>query len=201
MSNFALRTAVALGVLVSARAAFAQRPAEQPKSWELLVTSGALVPTGDQANSIKNAGTTAAQVSWMIRPSLGITGTFAWSRSRDVSMVSQPKLDVFSSDLGVEKRLGQRFRENAVTFRPFVGLGGGARSYNYRKLDEDATHNAAVYGAIGGEIGVRRVGVRIEARDYVSQFKPLVGAGQTATRNDVVVMVGLRFKRQHASDN
>ena len=200
MSTSALRSALVLGILVSARTSIAQTPT-QPKTWEVRFTSGALVPTGDQRNSLKNAGTTAAQVSWMIRPSLGITGMFAWSRSRDVAMVAQPKLDVFSSDLGLEARLGERFRESAVTFSPFVGMGGGARSYNYRKLDQDATHNLAGYAAVGGEIGVRRVGVRIEARDYVSQFKPLIGAGQSATRNDVVVMVGLRIKRQHAAQN
>ena len=201
MSNSALRTAVVLGVLVSGRTTLAQTTLEHPKSWELRFTSGALVTTGDQASSLKNAGTSAAQVSWLIRPSLSITGTFAWSRSRDVSMISQPKLDVFSSDLGLEKRLGQRFRESAVTFSPFMGVGAGARSYNYRKLDQDATHNVAAYGAIGGEIGVRRVGVRLEARDYVSQFKPLMGAGPSATRNDVVVMVGLRIKRHQATQN
>ena len=201
MSTLTLRTTVALGVLVSTRAVLAQTPSEQPKAWELRVTSGELVATGDQRNSLKNAGTTAAQISWMVRPSLAITGTFAWARSRDVSMISQPKLDVFSSDLGLETRLGKRFRESAVTFSPFIGAGAGARSYNYRKLNEDATHNLAAYGAIGGEIGVRRVGVRLEARDYVSQFKPLIGAGRSTTRNDVVVMVGLRIKQQHASQD
>jgi hypothetical protein len=200
MSATALRSVLVLGVVVSARSAIAQSPVTS-STWEARVTSGAFVPTGDQRNSLKNAGTTAAQVSWMVRPSLGITGTFAWSRSRDVGMIGQPKLDVFSSDLGVESRLGQMLAESAVTLSPFVGVGGGVRSYNYRKLDHDATHNLAAYGAVGGEIGVRRVGIRVEARDYVSQFKPLVGAGKSSTRNDVVVMVGLRIKRHNAAQN
>ena len=200
MSASALRSILVLGVVVSARTSLAQSPVVA-STWEARVTSGAFVPTGDQRNSLKNGGTTAAQISWMVRPSVGITGTFAWSRSRDVGMVGQPKLDVFSSDLGVESRLGQLFGESAVTFSPFVGIGGGARSYNYRKQDQDATHNIAGYAAVGGEVGVRRVGIRVEARDYVSQFKPLVGPGQSSTRNDVVVMVGLRIKRQHASQN
>ena len=108
-------------------------------------------------------------------------------------------LDAFTSDVGVETRGGTWREGRAVTFSPFVGLGAGARSYNYRKLDVDATHNLASYGAIGGEIGVRRVGVRVEVRDYVSGFRPLVGTGSSATRNDVVVMMGLRFKRRSAN--
>src|SRR5690349_4825938 len=151
-SASALRSALVLGVLASAGPALAQTPT-QTKTWEVRMTGGALVATGDQRSSLKNAQTSAAQVSWMVRPSLAVTSTFAWSRSRDVSMVAQPKLDVFSSDLGLESRLGERFRERAVTFSPFVGLGAGARSYNYRKLNEDATHNLAAYAAVGGEIG------------------------------------------------
>ena len=71
--------------------------------------------------------------------------------------------------------------------------GAGGRSYNYRKLDVDATHNLAAYGSVGGELGIRRVRVRLEARDYVTGFKPLAGEGAARTGNDVVVMAGLRF--------
>jgi hypothetical protein len=37
------------------------------------------------------------------------------------------------------------------------------------------------------------VGLRIEARDYVTGYKPLIGSGTADTRNDVVVMAGLRI--------
>ncbi len=37
--------------------------------------------------------------------------------------------------------------------------------------------------------------LRIEARNYVAGFKPLEGGRGSATRNDVVVMTGLRFGR------
>ena len=57
----------------------------------------------------------------------------------------------------------------------------------------DATHNLSAYGSVGGEVGVRRVRVRIEARDYVSGFKPLAGQGAARTGNDVVVMAGVRL--------
>ena len=82
-----------------------------------------------------------------------------------------------------------------MTFAPFVGAGAGARSYNYRNLDVDATHNVAAYGAAGGELGVGRVGLRLEVRDYVTGFKPLAGRGASDTRNGVVIMVGVRFKK------
>jgi hypothetical protein len=83
-----------------------------------------------------------------------------------------------------------------VTFSPFAGVGAGARSYNYRKLDVDATHNLAAYGAVGGELGMGRVGLRLEARNYATGFRPLVGVGKSDMRNDVVVMAALSFNRK-----
>jgi len=80
----------------------------------------------------------------------------------------------------------------------FAGIGGGARSYNYRKLDVDATNNLAGYVAAGGELGIRRVAVRIEARDYATGFKPLVGGGRSEARNDIVIMGAIRFNRRAA---
>ena len=77
--------------------------------------------------------------------------------------------------------------------RPFAGVGAGARSYNYRSLDVGATHNPAAYGSVGGVVGVGRVRLRVEARDYVTGFKPLNGEGNTAWRNDVALMFGFRL--------
>ena len=188
-------------LLSSIRALGAQTSAPQAKAWELRFTSGAFIPTGSQRNFLKDAQTSAAQVSWVVRPSLAVTGTFGWARSRDVASVNSPKLDVFTSDLGVEARPVHWFADRAVSFSPFVGLGAGARSYNYRKLDVDATNNLAGYGTVGGELGMGRVGLRLEVRDYATGFKPLVGAGKSAARNDVVIMAGLRFNRHHAAQD
>jgi hypothetical protein len=188
-------------LLASARALAAQTSAPEARRWELRFTSGALVPTGSQRNFLKDAQMSAAQVSWLVRPSVAVTGTLGWARSRDVASVDGPKLDVFTSDLGVEARPVQWFTDRAVSFSPFVGLGAGARSYNYRKLDVDATNNLAGYGTVGGEVGMGRVGLRLEVRDYATGFKPLVGAGKSAMRNDVVIMAGLRFNRHRASQD
>ena len=165
------------------------------------MTSGAFVPTGSQRASLTNAQVTAAQVAWVVRSSLAITGTFGWARSRDRGLVNTPKLDVFTSDVGVEARPKQWFAESAVSLSPFAGVGAGVRSYNYRRLDVDATNNVAGYAAVGGELGRGRVGLRLEVRDYATGFTPLAGAGRSEMRNDVVMMVGLRFNRHRAPNN
>jgi hypothetical protein len=107
---------------------------------------------------------------------------------------------VFTYDVGVEARAPRWRERGAVTFTPFAGAGGGARSYNHRGLDVDATHALAGYAAAGGELGIGRVRLRVEARDYVATFRPLVGGGAAAARNDVMLLAGLRITRRHASD-
>ena len=161
--------------------------------WSLLVPSGTLIPTGALRHTIERGNMTAAQIAFAVRPTLAITSTFGWARSRDISTAGAPKLDVFTYDVGVEARAPRWLVANSVAFTPFAGAGAGGRSYNHRRLDVDATHNLAAYLSAGGELRVRRVGLRLEARDYLAQLQPLGGAGASRTSNDVVVMVGLRL--------
>lgn len=177
------------------RAAVAQTTPRQSK-WEFLVSSGAIAPTGAQRAAIKRGNLSVAQLSYAIRPALALTAALGWARSRDVAAAGAPRLDVFTYDLGAEAR-GPRWQAGrGVTFRPFAGAGAGARSYDYRGLDARATHNLAAYGSVGGEIGLGRVRLRLEVRDYVTGFKPLDGVGAADTRNDVVVLAGLRFVKR-----
>lgn len=193
------RPAVAIALLLTAAsAAPAQQVATTTRAWELRIPSGGLIATGAQRDHLKNGQMTGIQLSRTVRPSLAITGTFGWARSQDIAAANTPKLDVFTSDIGLEACSHQWVASAPVSFNSFAGFGGGVRSYNYRKLDVDATNNLAGYVAAGGELGVGRVALRIEARDYVTGFKPLTGAGKSETRNDVVVMAAFRFNRRPA---
>jgi hypothetical protein len=186
-------------LLGSTTAVGAQTPAAQRSDWEFRITSGGLAPMGDQRQALERADVSAAQIAWLPRPSIAVIGTFAWARSRDLTTIDSPRLDVFTSDVGVEAR-GRAWRTSEAsrfTLKPFAGAGAGVRSYNHRSLELDATHNLAGYVAAGGEIGFGRLGLRIEVRDYLSGFKPLTPAGPARTdlRNDVVTMFGLRIGR------
>jgi hypothetical protein len=192
-----LAAAGTLGLLLaSARTSAAQVPAAPTGAWEFRVPSGGLVPTGAQRNALKDAHLSAAQLSYAVRPAFAITATVAWARSRDLASANDPKVDVFTYDVGAEARAPQWFAGRAVTFTPFAGVGAGARSYSHRKLDVDATHTVAGYGAIGGDVGMGRVALRLEARDYVSGFRPLLGGGRARTRNDVAALVGLSLRKR-----
>ena len=183
-------------LLASTRPAEAQSPPPPPAAWEFYVSGGWLMPTGAERASIKRADLTAVVVSYVPRPSFAITGTFEWARSHDLAVAGQPKLDVFICDVGAEARGTQMSLGGAWKVAPFIGIGGGARSYNIPKLPLDPTYNLAAYGSVGGEFAIHRVHLRLEVRDNVSSFKPLTGGGKAATRNDVVVMLGLRFVKK-----
>lgn len=190
-----IAAAIACGIAASTNlSAQASEPqtASQPKRWELHVPGGTLVQTGAQRDAIKRGDINAIQVTYLAHPMLAVTSTTGWARSRDIATEGSPKLDVFTYDIGAEVRAPRLKAGASVTFMPFAGAGAGGRSYNYRSLDVDATHNLAAYGSVGGELGVRRVRIRIEARDYVAGFKPLNGVGSARTGNDVVVMAGVR---------
>jgi hypothetical protein len=198
-SSRAALTALSVGALLApASSAFAQSaPARAPEHrWELLFSTGALVPTGVQRSVVKDAPHSTAQLSYVIRSRFAVTTMVGWARSRDIATAGDPKLDVFTYDVGAEVRAPRLIASETMSLAPFVGVGAGSRSYNYRRLDVDATHNLAGYGAVGGDLGKGRVHLRLELRDYLTRFKPLAGAGASATRNDVVALVGLRLTKR-----
>ena len=194
--TFSLALATPLALLVLLATTFPRPVLAAPPTrarWEFTVPSGVIVPAGAQRAAIHRGSLTAAQLVYVGHPALALTATTGWARSRDVASPGEPKLDVFTYDLGAEVRAPRWNVGRSVTFRTFAGLGAGARSYDYRNLDVDATHNLAAYGSAGGELGVGRIRLRLEAREYVTGFKPLQGEGMSDARNDVVAMAGLRL--------
>jgi hypothetical protein len=196
--------ATAIGIAIGATQAHAQNEATPARvqdadsavasqsRWEFRFTSGKLVPTGTQRDVLeKQSGVSAAQLTYVMHQNVAVTGTFGWARSRDIATSGEPRLDLFTYDVGTELRANTFALSKSSTVRPFAGVGAGGRTYNYRSLDVDATHNVAAYGSVGSELGVKRVHTRIEVRDYVTRFKPLTGAGASDTRNDVSVLIGI----------
>jgi len=161
--------------------------------FELRPYAGAYIPTGDQRDLLKDAVLIGAQASYRVLPQLAVTGTFGWAPSKDRITAGDQTLDLYQYDLGAEVRAPAWLASDAWDFTPFAGLGVGGRTYDYRDLDVDSKTNVAGYGALGAELGFGRTGVRLEARDYVSQFKPLDG-GDAKTRNDVTLAAGLTVR-------
>lgn len=190
------QASAAIGTAAAAAAAPATVPFPPARAWELRLTSGSLLPVGDQHRQLRSGPLTAAQLSWAPRASLAVTGTLTWARSRDRLASGTPRIDALTADVGVETRAATRSAGRAMAFRPFVGVGAGTRRYDRLGVRGDATQHLAGYGAVGGELGVGRVGVRLEVRDYLSGAR--TGRGGSMPRNDVAVMVAFRFTRHGA---
>ena len=192
------RSAVSLllggaAVLALAVASPLEAQSQSSGNFEIRPYVGAYLPTGDQRDILKDALLVGAQASYRVIPQLAITGTLGWSPTEDRVGAGQT-LDLLQYDVGAELRAPAWVQRASWDFSPFVGLGVGGRTYDYRDLDIDAKTNVAGYGALGGEFGFGQFGLRIEGRDYISRFKPLTGSGETKTRNDVAVAAGLTIK-------
>lgn len=174
------------------------QPQAAPSSaakWSFLVTEGSVHPTGAQRQAIARGRATAAQLSYSVVPAFAVNTTLGWARSRDLSSLGDAKVDVFSYDIGAEVRTPVPPTGRGFAVRPFAGVGAGARSYNYRGAGLDSTHTGSAYVSGGAEVGMGRVRLRVEVRDYVTGLGFNRG-GPSSTRNDVVVMTGLRFVKR-----
>ena len=185
-----------LGALLLSAAATPARAQEAAPRWQFRVAGGSLVPTGAQRDALKRAPVLAAQLSRTLAPTLAVVGTFGWARSRDLATLDATKLDIFSADLGLEATASTRQLSKTFSFTPLVGLGSGVRYYNHRHLAVDETTTLGGYVAAGGELDIGRVGVRLEVRDYLTNFTPLIAGGRSSVRNEVMLLGALRIKRR-----
>ncbi|MGE3508754.1 MAG: hypothetical protein AB7N65_07710 [Vicinamibacterales bacterium] len=192
LKSVATVTLVFASLLSPASLAHAQTSAATKPGFELLVPSGRVVPTGAQEDDVTRANLTAVQLSYGVRPDLVVTSTVGWARTTPLGLGPQAKLDLFTYDAGIEYRLPRRSDDRRINFKPFTGIGIGARTLSYRHADVATTHNLATYASVGGELGVSRVRVRLEVRDYLTWVTPL-GASVTSRRNDISVLAGLRL--------
>jgi hypothetical protein len=167
--------------------------AQSPARLEVRPFVGAFIPTGDQRDFLEDAVLTGAEISLRASRSASITVGLGWSPSKDRITSGSQTIDIYQYDVGVELRPGSSSTDG-YGFSPFVGSGIGGRTYNYRDLDIDSGTNFVSYAALGGDIGLGAVSVRVAARDYVSQFKPITGGGDTRTRNDIGIVVGLGYR-------
>jgi hypothetical protein len=153
---------------------------------------GAFFPTGAQRDLYKDAAMFGAQAALELRPNLHVLGTFGWVPGQNKYAVAQDNVNIFTYDVGIEMGLVRNFATD-WQFKPFLGLGGGARTYMH-KSDQlaDKTCTAA-YGAIGSEIQLGRTALRLEGRDNVFCYKSPNFSAKTTTRNDVGVALGLAY--------
>ncbi|MEO9020338.1 MAG: outer membrane beta-barrel protein [Gemmatimonadaceae bacterium] len=173
--------------------------AQASSNFELRPFVGGLVQTGQQRSLLENSVLAGADVSWQFQRNFAVTGSFAWAPSNDKAVsTNDARMDLYQYDLGVEARTSDLLKNPAWSVRPYAALGAGARTYNYRNLDNASAQTDFLgHGSIGVDIApeASRAGLRIEARDNVSAFRGLHGElADRSARNDVQFTAGLTIR-------
>ena len=155
---------------------------------------GAFIPTARGADAFETTALAGLQMSLAVVPRFALTATLSVGQNKDRIMTGDHNVDIVQSDVGAEWRPGSWQRLGPRDFTPFVGAGLGSRAYEYRERPGLATNTGDGYAALGGEVGFGVVGVRVEARDYLSQFKSPASSGRVGTRNDLLLSLGVALR-------
>jgi hypothetical protein len=180
---------VAATALLSAASLPAQA---QQTTVELRPFAGVTIPTGSQRDLVKDAPIAGLGLAVQVRPNLHFVGTFGWMREHTKYAVTQNDANRYQYDAGVEFSV-ERDISPSWTFRPFLGVGGGARTYDYQASTLLTRTCAAGYGAIGSEFKTGLTALHVEARDYVFCNKSPLPGGKSKTRNDITFALGLAY--------
>jgi len=192
--RFARRGIAVLAVTALLAVSSVPANAQLVPAFEIRPMAGAYIPMGDQKSLVSNATMYGAQASWLMSPSWAFTGSLGWTRNEDRALSpATNRLDMYQYDAGLEARLNPSIGES-WSFAPFLGLGAGARTYDYKKVDIDSHTYFAGYGAVGGELAYKSIGVRLEARDYLSRYRLGFDTGAMDYRNDMTLSAALNLR-------
>lgn len=185
-------TTLLLAFAMTATAAAAQELPMTPKL-EVRPLAGALIPTGVQRNQMASTVLYGAQAAVEMTPWVHAVASFAWSPARHrIQQLTDRRVNLFQYDLGAEFHLIQPLGEN-WRMKPFIGVGGGARTYDYREPGTSTRTYGAGYAALGTEFEYGITAFRLEARDYVYGWEDPITAS-SKTRNDVALTAGVAFQ-------
>jgi hypothetical protein len=153
---------------------------------------GVSIPTGNQRDLFNDAPVFGLQGAVELKPSLHLVGTFGWVPGQTAYVATRDNVNILEYDVGVE--LGMvRELSSGWQFRPYLGVGGGARTYAYQASQLTDKTCAQGYGALGAEFQIRRASLRLEGRDNVFCFKSPVAGDDSKTRNDVRLATGFAY--------
>lgn len=164
---------------------------------------GAFVPLAGARDVLGNGFLAGAQLSAALPPVLGVRAAAVATAfgARAQQSVPPPNgsrgVAAYGYDVGLEfggrlSRLGTD--EHAPTFLPFLGLGGGGRTFDPDARGAPSRSGGAGYISLGGEWaggGGSRTALRFEGRSYWSRLDPR--GATNAWRTDLILNAGLAY--------
>jgi hypothetical protein len=184
------RALFAIGAVVAAAIALPLRA--QTMTPELRPFVGAYVPTGAMRDIMKSSALFGVEGAFEVNPNLHLIGTFSWSPAHNKFTGYDENLSLYSFDVGAELGL-VRPLPLGWEFKPFFGLGGGARKYDYKDTQFPSRSWGAGYVSLGTEFQLSAVALRIEARENFFGYKSPFPGATSGTRNDATVLFGFAY--------
>ena len=179
-----IRMAVLIAAPVMARA---QTP---DLDLEIRPFVGAWIPTGDfriDFDRGRTAGLSAAVQParhWLFALTASYTAT-----TNNYTFMSRHGTGIWQYGAGFEI-VPAAPADVGLQLRPFISLGGGFRTYKYDDPAGSSSSCGEGYGGVGTDLLSIRLGLRLEARDYVSCFKS-PQSGSTFSRSNLAGLLAL----------
>ena len=183
----------AAGLLALGASATAQTP--RPLRFDVRPFVGVFIPTGTMADNFKSATMVGGQAAFEMNRHFHLLGSVGWTHGHNKFGGTDDVTHIWQYDVGME--MGHsRAMTPTWAVRPFLGLGAGGRTYDYsagnNTTSKDLYTCTAGYGALGAEMQRGVMGVRLEARDYLSCFEN-PATGKKKTLNDVGISLGFSY--------
>lgn len=180
---FAIGTLVASGMVLPLRA--------QTTTPEFRPYVGAFMPTGALRDALKTSAVYGFEAALEVTPNLHVLGTFGWSPAHDKYTGYDENVNIYAVDVGSELGL-VRSLASGWELKPFLGLGVGARTYDYKSSSLAGQTLAAGYLSAGSEFQLSRIALRVEGRENVFHFRSPLSTGSNL-RNDVSLLLGFAY--------
>jgi hypothetical protein len=181
--------ALPMALVVSAPRAVAQAWPSVP---EVRPFFGAYVPAGKQHQLLDGGIALGAELALEFARGAHAVAGFTWVPTEQRGLDTGGRVEMAQFDLGAEW-LSPGRRQVQRRLNPLVGAGVGIRAYRSRDTDAPSQANLGAYGALGGELGLGRVALRLEGRDYLTAFRGLDGRAATSLRTDAAIALGLAY--------
>ena len=153
---------------------------------------GAYVPMGRQHTILDGSYVVGAQLALEFDRGRHAVVGFSWVPTEQRGLATRARIEMAQFDLGAEwLSPGRRPLDRWVN--PLVGAGVGLRAYRSRDADTPSQANVAGYGALGIEVLLGHVALRVEGRDYLTAFRGFDGRAGTSLRNDATVSLGAGY--------
>ena len=184
MKKTLLAIAAAVGIALPLRA--------QTLTPELRPFVGAYVPTGAMRDVMKSSTLFGLEGALEVNPNFHVLGTFSWAPTHNKFTGYDENLSVYAFDVGAELGL-VRPLPVGWEFKPFFGLGAGARQYDYKDNRFQTQSWGAGYVSLGTEFQLNTIALRMEARENFFGYQSPLANTTSGTRNDATVLFGFAY--------